>query len=202
MKYANAPPLEYPIYLFVLFYLFGSFRCQNTVIFWSLKSLNLLSWHPVWFTSSTFPHPVRKLEAKHPHASAASQLRPAFTWDASPSGSSVYYAGNQERGADKQLACLLRSLRFCLCGYKLRHEGWHTLLCWQTLSQHSLAQILKAESQPCKHTVSGTPMGKWLAPAALHCTLKTVAQGNYLNLTAKLPPRSPLIHYEGRLEII
>lgn len=45
---------------------------------------------------------------------------------------------------------------------KLRHEGWHTLSCWQTFSQHSQPEILKTESHPCNPRIKRNTHGELL----------------------------------------
>lgn len=145
-----------------------------------VKSLNLLSWHPSWSTSLTF---TSKLEPNHPQDCAASQLRPAFSLDASLPGFSVLCRKSRQRGT--QTACLLRSLRFCFCGCitnlsgvadKSQHGDWHTFLRWQTLSQYSLTQRYWKLSHSCasaylqKHTWKAD--WKWMAPTALQCIFK------------------------------
>lgn len=117
-----------------------------------VNSLNLLSWRPVWSASPTLR---RKLEPNHPQASAAFQLRCKPVWFCS-----LLCRKWRQRGT--RAACLLVYCGICASAFvgayltcqasadKLRLEDWHTLVCWQTLGQHSLTEILRAESQPCK----------------------------------------------------
>lgn len=150
-----------------------------------------------------------------PNIPTTSQLRPAFRYEGSLSGFTFYCAGNQDRGAHKQLACLLRSLHFCLCGcvtnlscFCRQVKAWG-LTDSPLLTKYPQSTLTGRDTESCVPAVEAhilrSTHGKlvenewplWLCSAFLQ-----TAQSNYLNLTAKLPSRSPLIHYQGRLEIM
>lgn len=94
-------------------------------MFW--RRVNLSSWQTVWSTSPSFTSCVETGTQISPKP----QLPP--NWDllsAEMQGRPLYCAGNRDRGAHKQLTCLLRSLRLCLCECITNLSGFCRQVTW------------------------------------------------------------------------
>lgn len=102
-----------------------------------------------------------------------------------------------------------QSLHFCLCvcisnltGFCGQVMAWGLTHPQSTLRSRDMETwVTDVQVHSLRKPHSELVKKKWIAPVALHCICKTLkaALGNYL--TAKLPPRSPLIH-QGRLAIM